>query len=137
MYFIIVVILKKGSEIMKYKLLSSLLASAPVFGGLKTPSFAQEAENYTSTAATIVHSGKIGTADWTIDSNGVLAIGEGEYDNSDQDEITWPWTEYLDAIKTVDGTAAFKIIGSLENAFENAEKNSVSRSFRLGYFCCY
>lgn len=63
---------------------------------------------------TIVHEGKVGTADWTLDSNGLLTIGEGEC--SFKGGFA-PWYNYRDEIKAVDGRAAFKASGDLSRTF--------------------
>lgn len=103
---------------MKTKVFNALLCSSMLLSGAGLPVAAQEVEPMAQSDVTIVHSGKIGTADWTIDSNGVLTIGEGEFTNNDKD-YSWPWREYLDSITSIDGTAVFKIVGSLSGAFND------------------
>ena len=101
---------------MKRKLLTALLCSSLLMPGTVVPVIAQEAGTELQSEATIVHSGKIGTADWTIDSNGVLTIGAGEFTNNDKD-YEWPWQSYRSSITRVDGTAKFKVTGSLAHMF--------------------
>ena len=87
-----------------------------LLSGAELPVAAQETQPAPQADAAIVHSGKIGTADWTIDANGVLTIGEGEFSNDDS-IYSWPWRDYLDSVTRVDGTARFKVTGSLNGAF--------------------
>ena len=63
------------------------------------------------------HYGKIGTAWWTIDNDGVLAILEGEFANEDHN-YSWPWTEYINNVTRVDGTASFQAKGDWSSAFK-------------------
>ena len=112
---------------MKRKLLTALLCSSLLMPGTVVPVIAQEAGTELQSEATIVHSGKIGTADWTIDSNGVLTIGEGEFTNDDE-LLSWPWEEYASEVTHVDGTAKFKIIGSLSGAFGGLTAQTINLS---------
>ena len=112
---------------MKRKLLTALLCSSLLMPGTVVPVIAQEAGTELQSEATIVHSGKIGTADWTIDSNGVLTIGEGEFTNDDE-LLSWPWEEYASEVTHVDGTAEFKIIGSLSGAFGGLTAQTINLS---------
>lgn len=126
------------------KFASALLCSSLMIQGAGLPVFAQEEPPLQENEpVSIVHEGTVGTASWTIDSNGVLTVGEGEYtpvDDShhilslsdagfDETEpgasedtaeiVDWPWIEYLSEITRVDGRAHFKIKGSLEYAFHS------------------
>ena len=112
---------------MKRKLLTALLCSSLLMPGTVVPVIAQEAGTELQSEATIVHSGKIGTADWTIDSNGVLTIGEGEFTNDDE-LLSCPWEEYAYKVTHVDGTAKFKIIGSLSGAFGGLTAQTINLS---------
>lgn len=74
-------------------------------------------ESTISESGEIYHSGKVGTANWTIDSTGTLTIGEGEFDykgtstssnSSAFKEGDWPWWEFRSDIEYINGTAPFK-----------------------------
>ncbi|WP_412659307.1 BspA family leucine-rich repeat surface protein, partial [Allobaculum sp.] len=112
---------------MKRKLLTALLCSSLLLSGTAIPVIAQEAGTELQSEATIVHSGKIGTADWTIDSNGVLTIGEGEFTNNFY-EYTFPWARYPNDIKRVDGTARFKLKGRAHSIFDSESITSIDLS---------
>lgn len=100
---------------MKKRIVSALLSASLLITGMSLPVTAQEAEPIIQSEAIAIHKGTIGTAKWTIDSNGVLTIGEGECSETDLDE--WPWSPYISSIVRIDGTAPFKMTGSLARAF--------------------
>ena len=102
---------------MKRKLLTAFLCSSMLLNGIPVTVLAQEVETGIQTETAIIHSGTIGTADWTIDSNGVLTIGAGEFTNNDDEDYKWPWRSYRLSITRVDGTAKFKVTGSLAGMF--------------------
>lgn len=101
---------------MKRKLLTALLCSSMLLNGIPVTVLAQEVETGIQTETAIIHSGTIGTAQWSIDSNGVLTVGEGEFENHDE-SYQFPWVPYLDDVTRVDGTAHFKLIGSARYTF--------------------
>lgn len=70
-----------------------------------------------------VHQGTIGTAKWTMSSDGVLTIGEGQFEKTDSSYV-WPWTSFRYEITEIDGSAPFKAIGSLSNIFHFHEDPS-------------
>ena len=103
-------------ESMKRKLLTAFLCSSMLLNGIPVTVLAQEVETGIQTETAIIHSGTIGTAQWSIDSNGVLTVGEGEFENHDE-SYQFPWVPYLDDVTRVDGTAHFKLIGSARYTF--------------------
>ena len=112
---------------MKRKLLTALLCSSLLMPGTVVPVIAQEAGTELQSEATIVHSGKIGTADWTIDSDGVLTIGEGEFTN-DNLNYKWPWEQYGYKITHVNGKADFKIYGNIRGFFNGVKAKTMDLS---------
>ncbi len=66
----------------------------------------------------VQYEGWIGNARWSIDSAGVLTIGQGEINNTEP-MMNWPWSAYAESIRRVDGTAAFKASGFMDGAFYN------------------
>lgn len=101
---------------MKHSITYSFLAASIAFGTAGQPIGAQEEKKAETEVQTILHEGMIGSAKWTIDSQGVLTIGAGEFENS-SNSTEWPWKEYSKLITRVDGTAPFRVSGSLKNAF--------------------
>ena len=113
------------------KFISASLCFSLLMQGAILPVMAQTGSPFDESGLrSILHEGSIGTAIWTIDSDGVLTIGEGEFSN-DAGSSVWPWTDYLDEVQHIDGTAPFKISGSLERAFENNTSNSSILSIDL------
>lgn len=101
---------------MKNKI-SAFLCLSIILNSTSIPLFGMEEMSPVQEKAAIVHRGNIGTAEWTIDANGTLKIGAGEFINKTTD-YNWPWGDYLSTEVThVDGTAKFKVIGSLDHAF--------------------
>ena len=89
-----------------------------------------------NTEPRICHSGKLGSAEWTIDEDGLLVIGEGTVNTDElppsrhEDEDTsdrWPWYPWRKEIDRVDGSAPLKVIGDLSYAFGGAERATVSK----------
>lgn len=78
-------------------------------------------------APVIVKTGMLGTARWTIDSNGTLTFSAGEYDSPGPNMEKIPYDEYSEdfrwlndydgEIKKVDGSAHLKISGDITNMF--------------------
>lgn len=86
-------------------------------GQTETINDAQELQKTSQTKAAIAAQGMIGTAKWTIDANGTLTIGAGEFVNTDE-FFAWPWLDGdLPAIRQIDGTARFKLSGDASWAF--------------------
>ncbi|MDE5758409.1 MAG: DUF285 domain-containing protein, partial [Allobaculum sp.] len=80
-------------------------------------------EPMSAESSNIVHSGTLGTAQWTIDSNGTLTIGEGTfkipygYGHYKNKDFSWPWAQFINEITHVDGSAPFTAIGDYNSAF--------------------
>ena len=104
------------------KFVSALLCSALLVQNAEIPILALEPlPAQESDSVSSVHQGKIGTADWSIDSNGVLTIGPGVFENDDP-VFEWPWIPYADEITAVEGTSRFIPTGTIEYAFSSLPK---------------
>lgn len=120
-------------------LLLAFLSGSMIMAGINLPVLAHESESFEEIefiientddnegeeineeiifpeAGSIIHSGEIGTAHWTIDSNGTLTIGAGKFENNGHG-YSWPWNEYRKEILRVDGTYPFIAKGNYASAF--------------------
>ncbi|MDE5757179.1 MAG: hypothetical protein K2H85_01065, partial [Allobaculum sp.] len=57
----------------------------------------------------IVQSGNLGSSLWTLDGEGTLTIGAGEFEGPlvSDGELKWPWDAFKMQIRRVDGRAFF------------------------------
>ena len=125
---------EREKGLMKKKLLCASAAFALTLNAVPMSLFAMEEMADESsiletqeTEPKIVKTGMIGTCRWTIDSNGTLKFGAGEYhcegpkrDTTTMEEYCkdFKWiSDFSGQIKKVDGTAPLKISGDITGMF--------------------
>lgn len=109
---------------MKYRkaIVPAVLCTALLCEGTTLPLAAQTThptdriDPQSTVRASIVQTGEIGTAKWTLYSDGELEIGSGEFENKNR-RFVWPWYEYRQQIKKVDGSRKFTAKGDFSRAF--------------------
>lgn len=77
----------------------------------------------------VIKQGRLGTAQWVLTSDGVLEIGEGEFENHNY-EFYWPWINYKQQIKKVKGTDHFVAKGDFSKAFSLGDIDLDSGTYR-------
>ena len=68
-------------------------------------------------APTMIDSGHFGTSSWTLDSKGVLSLGPGEFDGTDQYVVDIPWADDTDKITAINITGPVTIKKNMTGLF--------------------